>query len=90
MPFTGKATYTAGAGLPEVVEDVSDIIGIVSPSRRPCWITLATRNGPAPARSRMAGGFTTTEHGQHPGPGHLIALDGDHVFGGPWRSVPYR
>jgi hypothetical protein len=31
MPFTGKATYSAGAALPEILEDVSDIIGIVSP-----------------------------------------------------------
>ncbi len=31
MAFTGKATYDAGAGLPELVEDVSDIVGIVSP-----------------------------------------------------------
>ncbi len=31
MPFTGKATFTAGVDLPEIVEDVSDIIGIVSP-----------------------------------------------------------
>ena len=31
MPFTGKATYDAGATLPELVEDVSDIIGLVSP-----------------------------------------------------------
>lgn len=31
MPFTGKATFTAGPTLPELVEDVSDIIGIVSP-----------------------------------------------------------
>ena len=29
MPFTGKATYSAGATLPEIAEDVSDIIGIV-------------------------------------------------------------
>ncbi len=29
--FTGKATYSAGVGLPELVEDVSDVIGIVSP-----------------------------------------------------------
>lgn len=35
MPFTGKATYTAGAGLPELVEDVSDIISIVSPFETP-------------------------------------------------------
>ncbi|MDQ3441632.1 MAG: DUF5309 domain-containing protein [Planctomycetota bacterium] len=31
MPFTGKATYTAGASLPEIAEDVSDLIGISSP-----------------------------------------------------------
>jgi hypothetical protein len=31
MPFTGKATFTAGTDLPEIAEDVSDIIGIVSP-----------------------------------------------------------
>ncbi len=31
MPFTGKATYSAGATLPELVEDVGDIVGIVSP-----------------------------------------------------------
>lgn len=31
MAYTGKATYSAGAELPELAEDVSDIIGIVSP-----------------------------------------------------------
>lgn len=35
MAFTGKATYTAGATLPEIAEDVSDIIGIVSPFETP-------------------------------------------------------
>lgn len=35
MPFTGKATYSAGANLPELAEDVSDIIGIVSPFETP-------------------------------------------------------
>ncbi len=35
MPFTGKATFTAGTDLPELVEDVSDIIGIVSPFETP-------------------------------------------------------
>jgi hypothetical protein len=35
MPFTGKATYGAGATLPELTEDVSDIIGIVSPFETP-------------------------------------------------------
>jgi hypothetical protein len=35
MAFTGKATYSAGASLPELVEDVSDLIGIVSPYETP-------------------------------------------------------
>lgn len=35
MAFTGKATYGAGADLPELIEDVSDIIGIVSPFETP-------------------------------------------------------
>lgn len=35
MPFTGKATYASGASLPEIAEDVSDIIGIVSPHETP-------------------------------------------------------
>ncbi len=35
MAFTGKATYSAGATLPEIAEDVSDIIGIVSPYETP-------------------------------------------------------
>jgi hypothetical protein len=35
MAFTGKATYSAGVDLPELVEDVSDIIGIVSPYETP-------------------------------------------------------
>jgi hypothetical protein len=35
MPFTGKATFTAGTDLPELVDDVSDVIGIVSPFETP-------------------------------------------------------
>jgi hypothetical protein len=35
MAFTGKATFAAGAELPELVEDVSDIVGIVSPYETP-------------------------------------------------------
>jgi hypothetical protein len=35
MPFSGKATYSAGASLPEIAEDVSDIITLVSPFETP-------------------------------------------------------
>ena len=49
MAFTGKATYSAGAGLPEVAEDVSDIIGIVSPFETPLLDHLGD-----PQRSAMS------------------------------------
>jgi hypothetical protein len=35
MPFTGKATYSAGTTLPEIAEDVSDLVSIVSPFETP-------------------------------------------------------
>jgi len=35
MPFTGKATYSAGASLPEIAEDVADLVSIISPSETP-------------------------------------------------------
>jgi hypothetical protein len=35
MAFSGKATYDGGIGLDELAEDVSDIIGIVSPFETP-------------------------------------------------------
>jgi len=35
MAFTGKATYSAGATLPEIVEDVGDLVGIISPYETP-------------------------------------------------------
>jgi len=35
MAFTGKATYSSGSTLPELAEDVSDLVGIVSPYETP-------------------------------------------------------
>ena len=35
MAFTGKATYTAGAALPEIAEDVSDLVALASPYETP-------------------------------------------------------
>jgi hypothetical protein len=35
MAFTGKSTYGAGVNLPELSEDVSDLIGIISPYETP-------------------------------------------------------
>lgn len=47
MAFTGKATYDGGASLPEVMEDVSDIIGIVSPHETPLLDHLGDPRRPA-------------------------------------------
>lgn len=35
MGFTGKATYTGGVAMPELAEDVSDLVSIVSPAETP-------------------------------------------------------
>jgi len=35
MAFTGKATYSSGTALPELAEDVTDLVGIVSPYETP-------------------------------------------------------
>jgi len=35
MAFIGKATYSAGTTLPELAEDVSDLVGIISPYETP-------------------------------------------------------
>ena len=35
MAFTGKATYSAGTALPELAEDVADVVSIVSPHETP-------------------------------------------------------
>jgi len=35
MAFTGKATYSAGTSLPELAEDVSDLVGLISPYETP-------------------------------------------------------
>jgi Family of unknown function (DUF5309) len=35
MPFTGKATYMGGSTLPEIAEDVSDLISLNSPYETP-------------------------------------------------------
>jgi len=49
MAFTGKATYSAGATLPEIAEDVSDIVSIVSPYETPLLDHLG--DAPRPATS---------------------------------------
>lgn len=47
MGFAGKATYGAGTDLPEIFEDVSDIIGLVSPFETPLLDHLGDPRRPA-------------------------------------------
>ncbi len=47
MAFDGKSTYSAGVELPELAEDVSDIIGIVSPYETPLLAHLGKARRPA-------------------------------------------
>lgn len=51
MAFTGKATYSGGSGLPEVAEDVSDLVAIASPHETPLLDALG--DGARPARSTV-------------------------------------
>lgn len=46
MPFTGKSTYSAGSSLPEIAEDISDIIGLVSPHETPLLDHLGDAQAP--------------------------------------------
>jgi hypothetical protein len=51
MPFTGKATYASGTGLPEIAEDVADLVAINSPHETPLLDALG--DAPRPARSTV-------------------------------------
>ena len=35
MAFTGKATYDGGSTLPELIDDVADLVGLISPFETP-------------------------------------------------------
>ncbi|KAA0215523.1 MAG: hypothetical protein DYG94_07435 [Leptolyngbya sp. PLA3] len=47
MAFTGKATYDGGSTLPELMEDVCDVIGIISPFETPLLDHLGDAKRPA-------------------------------------------
>lgn len=51
MAFTGKATYSAGNALPEIAEDVHDLVSIVSPDETPLLDVLG--DSARPARSTV-------------------------------------
>ena len=47
MSFTGKATYTAGATLLEIAEDISDLVAINAPHETPLLDALGDSSRPA-------------------------------------------
>lgn len=47
MGYSGKATFAAGTDLPELMEDVSDLVGIVSPYETPLLDYLGDPKRPA-------------------------------------------
>lgn len=47
MSYSGKTTFAAGSDLPEIMEDVSDIVGIVSPYETPLLDYLGDAKRPA-------------------------------------------
>lgn len=47
MTYSGKSTFAAGADLPELMEDVSDVIGLVSPYETPLLNHLGDPARPA-------------------------------------------
>src|SRR5690242_20073899 len=47
MSFTGKATYTAGTSLPEIAEDIADLVAINSPHETPLLDALGDPARPA-------------------------------------------
>jgi len=47
MSFSGKATYSAGAALPEIADDVSDLVAINSPYETPLLDALGDPARPA-------------------------------------------
>jgi hypothetical protein len=51
MSFSGKCTFTAGATLPEIAEDVSDLVSINSPHETP--LLAAIGDAQRPARSTV-------------------------------------
>ncbi|MGN6724946.1 MAG: SU10 major capsid protein, partial [Tepidisphaeraceae bacterium] len=51
MSFSGKATYSAGDSLPEIAEDVTDLVSINSPHETPLLDVIG--DAPRPARSTV-------------------------------------
>jgi hypothetical protein len=70
MSFTGKATYSAGATLPEIAEDVADLVAINSPHETPLLDALGD-----PARSARSTVHEWIEDALLPNTDSLVSFD---------------
>src|SRR6476659_8737201 len=77
MSFTGKATYTAGSTLPEIAEDVSDLIAINSPHETPLLDALGD-----PARSARSTVHEWLEDALLPNSDSVVSASGSSVVVG--------
>ena len=71
MPFTGKSTYSAGDTLPEIAEDVSDLVTINSPHETPLLDALGD-----PQRSVRSTVHEWVEDGLLPNTDTLTSVSG--------------
>lgn len=74
MPFTGKSTYTAGATLPELAEDISDLVSINSPHETPLLDALGD-----PARSARSTVHEWLEDSLLPNTDTIVSVAGNDV-----------
>lgn len=47
MPYSGKSTFDGGADLPELMEDVADLVSIITPHETPLLDHLGDAKRPA-------------------------------------------
>ena len=76
MPFTGKATYTAGAELPEIAEDVADLVAIAAGTETPLLDALGD-----PARAARGVVHEWLEDAPLPNTSVVAAFTGPDVLG---------
>lgn len=74
MSFTGKATYSAGATLPEIAEDVSDLVSINSPHETPLLDALGD-----PARAARSTIHEWLEDSLLPNSDEVVSADAEDI-----------
>jgi hypothetical protein len=74
MSFTGKATYTAGSSLPEIAEDVSDLVAINAAHETPLLDALGD-----PARAARSTIHEWLEDALLPNSDTIVSVDGSTI-----------